>query len=141
MKVQKLTLIRGVPGAGKSTLAKTLTDSNHSLKHFEADMFFMMDSLYTYDPTMIKSAHSWCQDATYDALNWGYDVVVSNTFVTLKELKPYFDIAKNFDIVPQVITLHANYGSIHAVPDESINRMKSRFVNDITELYTVKEFQ
>lgn len=38
--MQKLTLIRGLPGSGKSTLAKTL-----DIPHYEADMFFMKESI------------------------------------------------------------------------------------------------
>jgi adenylylsulfate kinase-like enzyme len=50
MKMNKnLYLLRGIPGAGKSTLAKQFGDS-----HFETDRFFMVDGEYKFDPTNIK---------------------------------------------------------------------------------------
>ena len=53
---KNLYLLRGIPGAGKSTLAKQLGDS-----HFETDGFFMVDGEYKFDPTKLRKAHEWCQ--------------------------------------------------------------------------------
>ena len=53
---KNLYLLRGIPGAGKSTLAKQLGDS-----HFETDGFFMVDGEYKFDPTKLREAHQWCQ--------------------------------------------------------------------------------
>ena len=39
-----LYIVRGIPGSGKSTFAKSLGGT-----HFEADMFFMKNGEYKYD--------------------------------------------------------------------------------------------
>ena len=39
-----LYIVRGIPGSGKSTFAKSLGGT-----HFEADMFFMKDGEYKFD--------------------------------------------------------------------------------------------
>ncbi len=54
--MKNLYLLRGIPGAGKSTLAKQLGDA-----HFEADSYFMIDGEYQFDPTKLRKAHEWCQ--------------------------------------------------------------------------------
>ena len=91
--------------------------------------------LYKFDMSRLGEAHQWCQDETSKMLCRGHDVVVSNTFTTKKELQPYFDIAKSFGIVPQVILCQGQYGNIHNVPVEVLEKMKNRFEYDIGELY------
>ena len=44
---------------GKSTLAKRVCN-----QHIEADMFFMKDGEYKFDPTKLKQAHEWCREKT-----------------------------------------------------------------------------
>ena len=93
----KLTLVRGIPGSGKSTLAKALTEGSDAV-HLETDMFWMVDGEYKFDINRLREAHEWCRTETRKHLKSGMDVVVSNTFTTIKELRPYFDLAKEFDI-------------------------------------------
>ena len=131
----KLILIRGLPGSGKSTFAKSLAGSQLYTKHFEADMYFMQDGEYKFDASKLGRAHMWCEAQTRLALESDYDVIVSNTFTTKKELKTYFGIAKEFGIVPQVIHCQNSFGTIHNVPEETMAKMRARWDNDITELF------
>ena len=131
----KLILVRGVPGSGKSTLAKLLANTQ-DVDHFEADMYFESTGVYKYVPEEIHLAHRWCQEETEYSLDIGRTVVVSNTFTTIRELRPYFEIADKFGIVPQVITCQNDYGNIHSVPDEVMTKMKSRFTYDISPLFS-----
>ena len=130
----KLTLVRGFPGSGKSTIAKSL-DIQLTSQHIETDMYWERWGGYHFDTTKLKQAHEWCQENTEILLRNGYDVIVSNTFTTKKELRPYFEISKKFDIVPQVILCQGQYGNVHNVPKEVLQRMKARFEYDISELY------
>jgi len=114
-----LTLIRGLPGSGKSTLAKTL-----GCLHVEADMYFMKSGVYVYNGAWIKDAHMWCQSVARFATSNLCDVVVSNTFTTLREMQPYLGI--HYDNL-KVIRCVGNYGSIHDVPEEVIKKMAARF--------------
>jgi predicted kinase len=132
--VSKLVLVRGIPGSGKSTVASAIGYSSDWM-HLETDMFWMENGEYKFDVNRLREAHEWCQAKTREYLTLGMDVVVSNTFTTIKELRPYFDIAREFSIVPQVITCHAQYGNVHDVPEETLAKMRARFVYDIKELY------
>ncbi len=127
-----LVLIRGLPGSGKSTIAKNLIGWYW---HVETDQFWMDGDEYKFDMSRIKEAHQWCQDKTKQMLNMGQSVVVSNTFTTAFELLPYFDIAKEFGIKPQVLLAQGQFGNIHNVPDEVLAKMAARFEYNIDHLF------
>lgn len=93
----ELVLIRGLPGNGKSTLAKEM--ANEGYLHFEADMFFEVDGRYRYDASKILDAHTWCQKMTRQAIARGEKVVVNNTFTQLREMEPYLAMSKDFRVV------------------------------------------
>jgi len=117
--MSKLILIRGIPGSGKSTLAKNLD----GYTHYEADMFFVKSGKYCYEPTKIKEAHAWCQRETLRALKSGKDVVVSNTFTCLWEMKPYLQMGYPV----QIIEAKGKWKSIHNIPEHAIKRMQQRW--------------
>jgi len=124
-----LTIIRGLPGSGKSTLAKNLVNSDAYTEYFEADMYFISeDGTYEFDINHIADAHDWCRDEVYVALLAGENVIVSNTFTTMKELRPYFEVSLEITgKLPNVILCQGQFGSIHNVPAETMKRMKDRF--------------
>ena len=139
----KLYIVRGLPGSGKSTLAKTIFFGFQTAGHcgwFEADQYFVNgNNEYVFVPEKIKDAHAWCQRETESVLSHGGDVVVSNTFTTKKELRPYFELAKKYGIVPSVFLCQNQFGNVHSVPEEALKRMKDRFEYDISDLF--KEFE
>lgn len=127
MKNNRLILIRGIPGSGKSTYAKQYFN-NHI--HLEADMYFIQpDGSYDWTAEQLGKAHSWCLETTKIMLNNGQDVVVSNTFTTLKELNPYVTFAEQNDIPLAVFRMVSEYVSVHPVPQVVIDKMKLRFEN------------
>ena len=125
MKNNRLVLVRGLPGSGKSTYAKSYFNGHI---HLEADMYFVQpDGSYDWAAERLGKAHSWCFETTKIMLNNGYDVVVSNTFTMLKELNPYIELADCNDIQCAVFRMASEYNSIHNVPQVVIEKMRSRF--------------
>jgi predicted kinase len=122
----KLTIIRGLPGSGKSTLAKSIAYDTGAFI-FEADMFFITCGEYKFEAKKISDAHTWCQICTLGALKEGKDVIVSNTFTTFREMKPYLDICNDVKCDLEVIEARGNFENIHNVPKEVIEKMKSRW--------------
>lgn len=117
----ELVLIRGLPGSGKTTMAKVL--ALVGFEHFEADQYFEVDGVYQYDPLRIREAHWWCQNRTRQALAGGKRVVVSNTFTRLHEMKPYLGMMANV----KVIEAKGNWNNQHGVPTEILAWMAERW--------------
>lgn len=131
-----LILIRGIPGAGKSTTARKMKEKNPEYVHIEADMFFMRDGVYVFDASKLGAAHAWCQARTEAELRAGKTVIVSNTFTTIKELRPYFAITERvLGTYPVVHTCNGVFENVHGVPPEKVKQMRDRFVSDISELF------
>lgn len=128
MQNNTLYLLRGLPGAGKSTLAKTFSP-NH---YIEADMFMINEETgeYEFDVNRLASAHRWCQCETELKMEMGApEVVVSNTFTTEKEMKPYMELAEkyNYRVVTLIVENRHGSKSIHGVPESTMKKMENRF--------------
>ena len=121
-----IILIRGLPGSGKTTEAKKMQKAIGA-KHFEADMFHTIDGVYRFNVNNIADAHNWCQAQTAYWLNRGSNVIVSNTSTTIREMEPYFKMAKKYGVDVEVIEMKGDYGTIHDVPEDVIQRMKDRW--------------
>ena len=129
-----LTLLRGVPGSGKSTFAKMITN-NYSI--CEADQFFYdKEGNYNFDPTRLKAAHEWCRFHVETRMkdnqnNPQYypNIVVSNTFPKEWEMSDYFDLAKKYGYKVFTLIVENRHGGVnqHGVPEEKIKQMKDRF--------------
>lgn len=126
--MKDLILLRGLPGAGKSTLARTIVGERGTV--LEADTFFMENGEYKFDASKLKIAHEWCQSQTHLSMHYGYPlVVVSNTFTQEWEMEPYYKLAeRNGYRVHSVIVENRHNGvNEHGVPAEKLEQMKNRF--------------
>lgn len=125
-----LTLIRGLPGSGKTSLAATICAAFPSTApwQFEADDYFYDDyGNYVFDPEQLRAAHEWCLRQARYQLGNKQNVVVSNTFTTLREMKEYYLMAKELGATLNVITCQGQFGSIHNVPESTMDKMRKRF--------------
>ncbi len=134
-----LTIIRGLPGSGKSTCARKLKSLFESAPCgqmavvCEADAYFEKpDGSYEFDPSKLGAAHTHCQNEARAALRHGVpQVIISNTTTSFKEVKPYLDMAAEFGAGVRVVTMIHSYGSLHDVPAETMVRMQARFVGHV----------
>lgn len=125
-----LYLIRGIPGSGKSTLANNFLITGVVDMHFEADAY-MIDDVgdYKFNPTLLLKCHKACQDSTFLALANDYDVAVSNTSTTEKEVQVYQQIAlqAGAKFVSIIVENRHEGVNVHNVPEDKITQMKNRF--------------
>ena len=123
--MKELILLRGLPGAGKSTYAKSIGG-----RHAEADQYFMEDGEYKFDASKLKDAHLWCQSIVDSYMRNNLErVTVSNTFTQEWEMQPYYDLAEKYGYTVYSIIVENRHGnkSVHNVPEETVNNMRQRF--------------
>jgi hypothetical protein len=94
-------------------------------------MFFVKDGEYKFDGSRIKDAHNWCQDVVeyWMSSNELETIIVSNTFTQEWEMKPYMDMAKEWEYQVFSIIVENRHGGVnqHGVPDEKLQQMNDRF--------------
>ena len=125
-----LYLVRGIPGAGKTTFAEELANGLGAFT-FEADHYFEDDEgNYTWNPDKVHEAHAECLRAARHIMSLQRSpLVVSNTFTREKELKPYLDLAAQwgYRVVSLIVENRHGNKSVHNVPDETLEKMRNRF--------------
>ncbi len=143
-----LLLLRGLPGSGKSTLAeKIICDSSNPYTDcIEADQWMNdkevptrligkdAENSYLFRPSRLAIAHKEClQLAKRMILDENKYVIVANTFSTIQEMRPYLSINQSDDssawshVRVGVFTCTDHYGSVHGVPETTIDRMRTRW--------------
>ncbi len=127
--MKKLFLLRGLPGSGKLTVAKSL--SNALTGHVEADMYFMRNGKYEFDASKLRQAHAWCQNQVEKWMGpYGLDeIIVSNTFTQKWEMEAYYNLAKEHGYTVFSLVVENRHGgqNEHAVPADKLEQMKNRF--------------
>lgn len=117
----KLLILRGASGSGKSTLASCFPE----YKQIEADEYFMGDDgEYYFAFEELYAAHKWCQRKTYEELARGGRVVMSNTNIKLKEIKPYIEMCEELKVSYMIIRCIGKYQNAHGVPEDRVEAMR-----------------
>jgi predicted kinase len=138
-----LKLVRGLPGAGKTTNARIYAPNNN----YAADDYFTdANGNYQYNVSNITKAHQHCQANVKKAMeNNAPKIAVHNTFTQTWELKPYTQLAKEYgyEIVYESI-YDAGFTdeelaqrNIHGVPVEVIRRMRDQWEHIYVNPYVV----
>jgi predicted kinase len=126
---KELFLLRGLPGAGKTTLAKSLVKKDFC--HKEADMFFVdRDGNYRFEPLKIKDAHQWCQEEIDFLMRLEHSpIVVSNTFTQEWEMDPYYKLAEQHGYRVYSLVVENRHMGVnqHGVPTDKLEQMRNRF--------------
>jgi predicted kinase len=130
--MNKLYIIRGAPGSGKSTHAKKLLDCDV----MEADSFFIQkDGGYFFNGQLLKRAHDWCQEITRSWLAQALEICdtgfktdfgVANTFTRVWEMQPYLDMAEKYGYEVVVHRCTGEFENVHGVPLEKVKQMRER---------------
>jgi len=126
-----LYIVRGVSGSGKTTFAKELAE-RYACRYFEADMFFVrVDGAYTFNPAKLSEAHEWCFEQVRMEVCDEYDVIVSNTFTRLWEMRKYIDLALDHGYQVRIVTCTGRYENIHGLTEEMVEKQRARFQSNM----------
>ena len=132
--MKNLLIIRGAPGAGKTTIAKALLAAGLYDCHFEADMYFTgIDGVYKWIATQVHLAHEWCLEQVAVAMSEGRSIIVSNTFVRHQDVTPYLQIADYYKYKTQEMILwNAPFENVHGVPEDKVFQKLTRLHNEFS---------
>ncbi len=131
MQKHALILLRGLPGSGKTTLAKVLSENN-TYPVFSVDDYFTNEITgeYLFNFQNNHLAYKQCEMLTKDAMLQSISkVIVHNTFTTEWELEPYFKLASSYNYLLFVVTVE-NYHeqkNVHEVSDEQLQKMAEKY--------------
>lgn len=90
-----LVLLRGLPGSGKSFLARTLQEDNPSGVILSTDDYFYINGQYQFDVRYLGEAHEWNQNRAKEAFEKKVSpVIIDNTNLQAWEMKPYVALSQ-----------------------------------------------
>ena len=130
---KNLYIVRGLPGSGKSTFARSIAKS---YQIFEADQYFMKRGKYNFDMSKLKEAHDDCKQRVARRMRENLfnsiffnTIVVSNTFTQDWEMKYYRNIGRRYGYKVHTIIVENRHNgtNIHGVPSDKLQIMEDRF--------------
>ncbi len=125
-----LYIVRGVSGAGKTSMVYNLIENLPSSYSVAADDYFALKGEYHFDPTKLRNAHAYCFANAAQAMEDGIQhVFVHNTFTKEWEWEKYVEAAEvwGYRVVFMVIENRHEGENVHGVPAEKVQQMKNRF--------------
>jgi predicted kinase len=125
MNKQILIIMRGPSGGGKSTKSAELAIQYNAVI-YSTDEYHYIDGKYEFQPTKLGLFHNLNQKRTIKALQEGKSVIVDNTNLTMRDVKPYVKAAHDLGIEIMFVVCNGEYKNLHGVPEEKVLEMRKR---------------
>ncbi len=127
--MQTMFIMQGVPGSGKSTIAKQIirgADPSRGCVICSTDDYYMEGGKYNFRPERTKNHHRLNQQRVEGYLESKYSVIVDNTNTMAWEARPYVEMAVKAGIPIVFVRCTGHFPNVHGVPDEVVARMADR---------------
>jgi len=127
--MKDLVLVRGLPGCGKSTLAKILSDGKSPV--FSVDDYFT-DAAGNYEFRFAENHLAYkqcCENAEAEMKKNTSRIFIDNAFTLEWEMEPYFKLASQYGYRVFVVTVEKRHQgeNIHGVTDEQLKKMAEKY--------------
>jgi len=125
--MKKVFGMRGLPGSGKDFYIQKRWGNKATI--CSADLYFIVDGEYRFDPSKLGEAHNSCMKNFLSALASEVEiVVVNNTNINIWEIAPYASVAAAMGYEFEVIEVKAKVEDCiarnsHGVPAQIIGAM------------------
>jgi predicted kinase len=119
-------IVRGLPGAGKSTLSELIADVVISADDYAIDD----KGNYKWNVSNSSDYHDQAREAFNKVVSQGVNrIAVANTNSTDSEFRYYCQVAKkyNYQVFTLIVENRHEGKSIHDVPSSVVLAMKKRF--------------
>jgi uridine kinase len=126
-----IILLRGLPGSGKTELAKALSEQG-KYPVLSVDDYFTHPETgeYEFDYKSNHLAYKSCEERTLKYAESGLSkILVHNTFTMYWEMEPYFKIASdhNYSIFVVTVENYHNGNNKHNVSEEQLLKMSMKY--------------
>lgn len=131
--MEKLIVLRGIPGSGKTTFVEMVRKTFPALVHASADFIHMVGNEYRFDAKKLSQGHGLSfRTAIHAMQDRASMVIVDNTNTQVWEMSPYILAGQAYGYNTRIVRLNidtttAHARNIHGVPLKGIESMAERF--------------
>jgi predicted kinase len=128
--MKALIILRGLPGAGKSTLANLLAGEHFPVLSVDDYFTDAETGAYAFEYEKNHLAYKACEEGTEKHLQAGTEkIFLANTFTMDWEIEPYFRMAEKYNYQLHVVTVEKYHSghNVHAVSDAQLFKMAEKY--------------
>lgn len=127
-----VTILRGLPGSGKSACCKDAVAKLPDTVVCSADDFFMVDGEYKFNKDLIGQAHASCLLRFAEALRSRPALIlIDNTNIRAVEIAPYYALAQAYSAKVEIVTFVC---SVETAVARNIHGASAELVQEMDEL-------